>query len=51
MSQYLEQLHTDAGEHELQESGDYEDVADSADSHKNTLNHALKTQMSYVIYG
>lgn len=45
MPEYLEKLDTDAGEHELEESGDYKDVADGADGHKHTLNHALKTQM------
>lgn len=39
---YLEQLHTDAGKHELQECGDDEDVADGTDGHKHTLNHALR---------
>ncbi len=48
---YLEKLHTDTSEHELEESGDDEDVANSADGHEHTLNHALKTQTAILIEG
>lgn len=38
---YLEELDADTGKHELQECGDDQDVADSADGHKHTLHHIL----------
>ena len=38
----LEQLHSDAGEHELQQRGDDHDVADGPDGHKHTLDHVLR---------
>lgn len=38
---HLEKLHSDAGKHELQESGDQHDVPDGADGNKNTLHHVL----------
>lgn len=38
---HLEQLDANAGKHELQERGDDQDVADSADGHKHTLHHIL----------
>lgn len=41
---HLEELDADAGEHELQESGDQDDVADGADGHEHTLHHVLWTE-------
>lgn len=41
---HLEELDADAGEHELQESGDQDDVADGADGHEHTLHHVLQTE-------
>ena len=38
----LEELHSDAGEHELQQRGDDHDVADGPDGHKHTLDHVLR---------
>lgn len=40
---HLEKLHADAGEHELKERRDDQDVADGPDGHKHTLHHVLKT--------
>ena len=40
---YLEELDADAGEHELQQGGDDQDVADGLDGHEHTLNHTLHT--------
>lgn len=42
---YLEELHADAGKHELQQCGDDQDVADSSDGHKHTLHHILGTNI------
>lgn len=39
---YLEKLHSDAGEHELKERRDDQDVADGSDGHKHTLHHILR---------
>lgn len=39
---YLEELHSDASKHELQEGGDNHDVADGSDGHKYTLHHVLQ---------
>lgn len=41
---YFEELHSNACKHELQESGDNEDVSNGADGHKHTLDHTLETQ-------
>lgn len=38
---HLEELHPDAGEHELQQRGDDHDVADGADGHEDALHHVL----------
>ena len=38
---HLEELHPDAGEHELQQRGDNHDVADGADGHEDALHHVL----------
>lgn len=40
----LEQLHSNTGKHELQQSGDDHDVADCSDGHKHTLHHVLLEQ-------
>lgn len=40
---HLEELHTNAGEHELQEGGDDHDVSDGPDGHEHTLHHVLWT--------
>lgn len=42
LRRYLEELHSDAGEHKLQQRGDDDDVADGADGHKHALNHVLE---------
>lgn len=39
---YLEELYTNAGEHKLQQCGDYHDVSYSPDGHKHTLDHMLQ---------
>jgi hypothetical protein len=39
---YLEELDPNAGEHELQQSGDNYDVPDGPDGHKHALNHMLQ---------
>lgn len=39
---HLEELHTNAGEHELQQGGDDHDVSDGPDGHKYTLYHVLQ---------
>lgn len=39
----LEELHSDAGKHELEQRGDDQDVADGADRHKHALHHILET--------
>lgn len=39
---YLEELDPNAGEHELQKSGDNYDVPNGPDGHKHTLNHVLQ---------
>lgn len=38
---HLEELDADAGEHELQERGDQDDIPDGADGHKHALHHML----------
>ena len=43
-SPHLEELHTNAGEHELQEGGDDHDVSDSPDGHEYALHHVLQTR-------
>lgn len=42
---HLEELHTNAGEHELQERGDDHDVPNGPDGHKHTLYHVLQAPM------
>lgn len=39
---YLKELHSDAGEHELEQRGDDDDVADGPDCHKHALHHMLQ---------
>lgn len=41
---HLEELDADAGEHELQEGGDQDDVPDCADGHKHALHHVLGSE-------
>lgn len=48
-SPYLEELHSDTSEHELQQRGDDHDVADGPDSHKHTLDHVLQRTHSYTL--
>lgn len=43
-SAHLEELDPDAGEHELQEGGDEDDVPDGADGHEHTLHHVLRRE-------
>lgn len=38
----LEELDSDAGEHELQQRGDNHDVPDGSDGHEHTLHHVLQ---------
>ncbi len=38
----LEELHSDDGEHELQEEGDEDDVADGLDGDDDALHHVLE---------
>lgn len=42
-SPHLEELHTNAGEHELQKGGDDHDVSDGPDGHEYALHHVLQT--------
>ena len=39
---HLEELHSDAGEHKLQQGGDDHDVTYGPDGHKHTLDHVLR---------
>lgn len=41
---HLEQLHADAGKHELKERRDDQDVSDGADGYEHTLHHVLWAQ-------
>lgn len=43
VSSHLEELHADAGEHELQERGHNHDIPDGPDGHEHTLHHVLQT--------
>lgn len=38
---YLEELDSDTSEHEIQQHGDQDDVADGFDGHKHALDHML----------
>lgn len=40
-SSHLEELHSDAGKHEVEQHGDQDNVADGFDGHKHALNHVL----------
>lgn len=40
---YLEELHPDTGEHELEQRGDDNNVADGPDGHKHALHHMLES--------
>ena len=42
VSSHLEELHTNAGKHELQECGHDHDISDGPDGHKHTLHHVLQ---------
>ena len=42
VSSHLEELHTNAGEHELQERGHDHDISDGPDGHEHTLHHVLQ---------
>lgn len=44
---YLEELHSNAGEHEVQQHGDQDDVADGFDGHEHALDHVLLKASSY----
>lgn len=44
---YLEELHSNAGEHEVQQHGDQDDVADGFDGHEHALDHVLLKTSSY----
>lgn len=44
---YLEELHSNAGEHEVQQHGDQDDVADGFDGHEHTLDHVLLKTNTY----
>lgn len=46
---YLEQLHADDGEHELQQVRDQHDVADRLDRHDHTLDHILRVFVFVVV--
>lgn len=48
-SLYLEELHSDTSEHELQQRGDDHDVADGPDGHKHTLDHVLQRTHHYML--
>lgn len=41
---YLEKLDPNAGEHELQQSGDNYNVPNGPDGHKHALNHVLQRE-------
>lgn len=38
---YLEELDSDTSEHEIQQHGDQDDVADGFDGHEHALDHVL----------
>lgn len=42
VSSHLEELHANAGKHELQECGHNHDIPDGPDSHEHTLHHVLQ---------
>lgn len=42
VSSYLEELHANAGEHELQECGHDHDIPDGPDGYEHTLHHVLQ---------
>lgn len=39
---HLEELHPNAGKHELQQGGDYHNVANGFDGHEHALDHMLQ---------
>jgi len=41
---YLKQLNSNAGKHELQQSGDNHNVSDGSDGNKHTLDHMLQME-------
>lgn len=45
---YLKELHSDTGEHELQQRGDNHDVTDGPDGHEDTLDHMLQTRRHHT---
>lgn len=42
---HLEELHSYAGEHEVQEHGDQDDITDGLYGHKHTLDHVLEGEI------
>lgn len=42
VSSHLEELHTNAGKHELQECGYNHDIPNGSDGHEHTLHHVLQ---------
>lgn len=46
---YLEELNTNTGKHELQQRGDDDDIPNGADGNKHTLNHMLWMQTKLSI--
>lgn len=44
---HLKELHSNAGEHKVQQHGDQDDVADGFDGHKHALDHVLLNTSSY----
>lgn len=45
---HLEELHANAGEHELQECGHNHDIPDGPDGHEHTLHHVLQEPTDMV---
>lgn len=40
-SSHLEELHSDAGKHKVEQHGDQDNVANGFDGHEHALNHVL----------
>lgn len=47
---YLEELDSDAGEHEIQQHSDQDNVTNSFDGHKHTLDHMLSIKTNKKLH-
>lgn len=48
-SLYLKKLYSNTGEHELEQRGDDDDVADGPDGHKHTLHNMLENTPEMIV--